>query len=467
MPRMLPLATFMVVLVACASGGSARTAPTADPVIVIVNATVVPMETDRVIPDATVIVRGDRIAWVGPSRGAVIPANAERVDARGAFVLPGLADLHVHTGESDMALFLRNGVTTIRELNGSPDLLALRDRIRRREIIGPTMHVAGSLLAGVRQRWRHRLITTPDEARAAVRQQADSGYEFIKVYDGLTAAAYTAIVDEAGRRALPVIGHIPAPVGLDGVLGARQREIEHMDQIVRGYVDRDTTNWRQRVDSAARAIAAAGTWVNPTLAVEELLARAGTATYAAHLERPEMRYVDSATFAWWASLRRSRPADPTSSPGRVDPAADFPSPRARFVVAAKRAALVALKRNGVGLILGTDLPNPGMVAGFAVHDELAALVGAGLTPFDAIASATRDAGIFLGGDKFGVIAPGARADLVLVAENPLEDVSRLRSPLRVMARGQWVANRGTGDPALGTESGGLRSRDPEPRELTT
>jgi imidazolonepropionase-like amidohydrolase len=100
--------------------------------------------------------------------------------------------------------------------------------------------------------------------------------------------------------------------------------------------------------------------------------------------------------------------------------------------------VAALKRNGVRLILGTDLPNPGMVAGYSVHDELAALVRAGVSPFDAIAAATRDAGVYMGGDRFGVLTPGARADLILVAANPLADVSRLEAPRRVMVRGSWT-----------------------------
>ena len=123
-----------------------------------------------------------------------------------------------------MPLYLRNGVTTIREMNGSPEHLALRDRLRSGAVTGPTMHVAGTLLAGTKQRWRHRLITTPEEARAAVRQQTDSGYEFIKVYDGLSAESYAAIVEEARIRRVRVIGHVPAAVELGGVLAARQAE---------------------------------------------------------------------------------------------------------------------------------------------------------------------------------------------------------------------------------------------------
>jgi imidazolonepropionase-like amidohydrolase len=246
------------------------------------------------------------------------------------------------------------------------------------------------------------------------------------------------IVEEARARHIRVIGHVPAAVELRGVLAARQSEIEHVEQIIRGIAHGDTTRWRSRIDSMAREIAAAGTWVNPTLAVEEALARTGTAWYADRLTRPEMRVVDSATMAWWASLSRPRGADAAHAPAAARPDDDFSSPRARAIVEMKRATVAALRAHGVRLLMGTDLPNPLMVPGFSVHEELAALVRAGLTPFDAIATATRDAGEFMGGDRFGVIAPGARADLIIVGSNPLEDVGRLADPKAVAVRGRWV-----------------------------
>jgi imidazolonepropionase-like amidohydrolase len=117
---------------------------------------------------------------------------------------------------------------------------------------------------------------------------------------------------------------------------------------------------------------------------------------------------------------------------------DYPSPRSRAVVAMKRATVASLHAHGVHLLLGTDLPNPLMVPGFAIHEELAALVRAGLTPFDAIASGTRDAGRFMGGDRFGTITAGSRADVIIVAQNPLEDVAWLRKPKAVLVRGTWA-----------------------------
>jgi hypothetical protein len=434
---MHPTSLGLLALAACSGGTTPATTP-APTSIAIIDATVIPMDSERLVPNTTVIVRGDRIVWVGPSASADVPADAHRVDARGAFLLPGLADLHVHTEARELPLYLRNGVTTIREMNGSPEHLALRARVRSGELAGPTMHVAGTLLAGTKQRWRHRLIATADEGRAAVRDQAAAGYEFIKVYDGLSAESYAAITDEAARLGVRVVGHVPAAVGLLGVLAARQAEIEHVDQIVRDIIYRDSTGWRARIDSVARAIAAAGTWVNPTLAVEEGLSRTGTRWYAAQLRRPEMRFVDSATMAWWASLSHAQRADAAHADSLTASDNDFPSARARAIVDMKRATVATFQARGVRLLLGSDLPNPLMVPGFAVHDELQAMVRAGLTPFQAIATATREAGAFMGGARFGVVAAGARADLMLVRENPLQDVSRLREPTRVMARGVWA-----------------------------
>jgi Amidohydrolase family len=437
--RLDSLGPGLLLLAACAPNAATvdRTGAGEPAAIAIINATVIPMDTERTIPNAAVIVRGDRIVWAGPMRDAAIPANAQRVDAAGAFVLPGLADLHVHTEARDLPQYLANGVTTIREMNGSADHLALRERIRSGAVAGPTMHVAGTLLAGTRQRWRHQLVVTPDEGRAAVREQVQAGYEFIKVYDGLSAESYAAIIGEARARGVRVVGHVPAAVGLAGVLAARQSEIEHIDQIVRGVIYRDTTAWRARVDSIAGVIAASGTWVNPTLAVEEGLARTGTPWYSERLTSPEMRFVDSATMAWWTSLGRPRLADTAraSAPRAVD---EYGSPRARAVVEMKRATVASLRARGARMLVGSDVPNPLMVPGFAVHEELAALVRAGITPFDAIAMATRDAAQFVGGDRFGVVEPGTRADLLIVAGNPLADVSRLRQPTAVMVRGRWT-----------------------------
>ena len=120
---------------------------------------------------------------------------------------------------------------------------------------------------------------------------------------------------------------------------------------------------------------------------------------------------------------------------------EYSSPRSRAIVEMKRTTVALLHERGVRMLMGSDLPNPLMVPGFAVHEELAALVRAGLTPFDAIATATREAGAFMGGDRFGVVVPGARADLVIVAADPLANVARLRQPTAVMARGRWARLR--------------------------
>lgn len=169
--------------------------------------TIVPMDSPRALPDHTVLISGDRIAWIGPRSRASLPPGTQRIGGQRRFLLPGLVDVHVHVTPEDFPLFLANGVTTVREMNGSPDHLAWRDEVRRGVRVGPTLYVASPLLAGVRQGWRHTLVTSDTAAVRIVNQYAAAGYDLIKVYDGLSPEVYRAIVAEAARVGLPSGGH--------------------------------------------------------------------------------------------------------------------------------------------------------------------------------------------------------------------------------------------------------------------
>jgi imidazolonepropionase-like amidohydrolase len=388
----------------------------------------------RVLSDQTVIVQSGRIAWVGPATEARPPRDARVIDATGKYLLPGLADMHVHTGSSDFPLLIANGVTTVREMNGSPTLLAIRDSVRAGTLLGPTMYVAGPLLAGVKQRWRHVLIQTPEEARAEVQREIAAGYDYVKAYSGLSLASYDAIVATA-RGHLPVVGHIPRDVGLEHALASGQCSLEHMDQIVEALAGNRKSLDSATIDSGAAAIARAQAWVTPTLAVMEVLNSRGTKRFAALYDRPEMRFVDADTRAWWNSLRA--PMHGATSAEPVD--TDFVGNMARAYDVAETQLVRALHRAGVRMLLGTDFPNPLMVPGFAAHDELDALVRTGIPPYDALAMATTNAAAFTHATgTFGVIAPGARADILLVDADPLRDLSTLRHPVGVMLRGRWL-----------------------------
>ena len=399
--------------------------PANDQVTAFVNVTVVSVESGRVEADQTVLVEGERITWVGPARRATIPAGAIRIEGSGRFLAPGLADMHVHLDPDALGLFLASGVTTVRELNGDSVRLRLRNEIASGTRDGPTMIVSGPLLAGERQRWRHRLVSDTAEARQEVEREAALGYDLVKIYDGLSLDSYLAIMNTAKERGLRATGHIPRAVGLENAL-AQGQHIEHAATIIDATIGHtpDTV----ALESALDRIAAARIWVTPTLAAFEALTLTGSPEVWSRFDGPELQYVDAGTRDWWRSLRRG-----DSAPGI--------SPRARLRWDMFRRVVQGLARRGVPMLAGTDTPNPLMVPGLSLHEELRVLETAGIERRAVLAMATLRAAEFMGTPgEFGTIRAGARADLLLLAGNPLESLSALRQPVGVMARGRWYSS---------------------------
>lgn len=414
------------VLVSLLVAASGAAVPPQSATVAIVHATVVPMDREVRLPDHTVIVADGKIRWVGPDDAAVIPADGTRVDAGGRYLFPGLADMHVHIDEASLPLLLANGVTTARELNGSDDHIRWRDEIAAGERRGPRLFVASTLLSGEEFPVRHIVVTDPEQGRELVRRFAAGNYDFIKIYDGLSAAVYDAIAAEAEAVGLPIVGHIPQAVGLDGVLRAGQ-SLEHTEKIIWDTMGHAFDE--ARLPAIAQQIADAGVWVTPTLASQRALAMARTPAYAEAMQRPEMRYVSAGDRGWWASLAPAAGAADHPRPG----------PETSPYYGIQRALVRALFDAGVPMMAGSDCPNPLMIPGFALHDELAVLVDAGLRPYDVLRMSTANAAAFVERDgEFGIIAPGAAADLLLVDADPLESVNALRHPDAVMVRGRWI-----------------------------
>lgn len=206
------------------SAATAQSCPAESPVV-FVNVSLLTMDTPELLPGRTVLVRDGKVAEINPSS---LPARVCRIDGAGRILMPGLSDVHVHTSEREMPLFLANGVTLARELNGTPRLVALRERIARGEVPGPRLLVTSPLLAGVPfPNVRYRLISSADDAVAAARDAKAAGHDYLKVYDGITSAAYEAFVDAGRTLGLKLDGHIPASVGLARVLRARGTRRSH------------------------------------------------------------------------------------------------------------------------------------------------------------------------------------------------------------------------------------------------
>jgi imidazolonepropionase-like amidohydrolase len=414
----------------------------ASDVTAIVGVNVVPMDTERVLPDHTVLIRGDRIVAIGPSSDVALPREARVVDGEGRWLMPGLADMHVHLWNADhLTLFLANGVTLVRNMWGSPMQLGMRASLADGRLFGPELITAGPLMDGRPPIWQgSTVVDSVEDAHTYVGQVARAGFDLIKVYNHLTPEVYAALVDAAQENDIPVGGHVPDAVGLDGVLATGQHTIEHLsgylDALAKPGQDGQMGGWtgdpdaldEEAIRELARRTVQAGTWNCITLIVLTRLVPAAEA--AALLETPPMRYMDDNTLAGWDPTRDFRTKSMTAD--------DYT--KLRKGDAARKKIVKVLYEEGAPILLGTDTPNPFVVPGFSIHQELALLVESGLSPFDALAAGTRDAARSLGQEQlFGTVAVGRRADLLLLEADPLQDVAAANRRVGVFRLGVYYA----------------------------
>jgi imidazolonepropionase-like amidohydrolase len=410
--------------------------------IAFVDVEVVPLDSERVLSDQTVIVDGDRIVAIGPAAKTPAPRGARIIDGRGKYLMPGLMDMHVHlASEADLDLFVARGVTTVRNMWGTPMHLVLRERVAKGEIVGPTIVTAGPILDGDPPAHDGSLVVkTEDDADRAVAMHKELGYDFVKVYSRLSAPVYRRIFADARAAGLKVAGHVPREVGLEGVIAAHQDAVEHLTGFIDAFQRSDSpaigkfdrANMALKIDFVDEAkipivageIAAANVWQCPTLTVvtnktpDELRRR---------LKAPEMRYIAPLQRAIW-------------TPGR-EPAADVLARDARENGIHDKT-LRALHAAGARILVGTDTGNPWVVPGFATHQELASLVQAGFTPYEVLRAATHESAVFLGQDtRVGTLTVGRLADLILVDGNPLRAVQNAEHIEGVMTRGRWFDQR--------------------------
>ncbi|MBI1967424.1 MAG: amidohydrolase family protein [Gemmatimonadetes bacterium] len=414
-------------------------------VIALEGATLIDGSGGPPVTDALILVRDGKIEAVARVNEIEIPRGAERLNLVGKTIIPGLIDAHGHVERWAGPRYLARGVTAVRDFADHMDsALAIRGDFNLGAVLGPRIFSSGGMIDGEPATYSGGdAVATPDEARHAVDARAVAGADLIKVYTKITPELLRPLLDEAKTLRLPVAAHLGKT---DALTAARAGivSIEHMSGVVQAaarspatYVrahDMFLVGWTAEeggwalLDSAtiartARALAATRVAIVPTLALHETLSHL---TDASLLSRPWMSDVpadhagirDVAGFlarAGWQlpdfiAFRRSRP--------RQD----------QFVREFKRAG---------GLIAaGSDAANQLLVPGAALHEEMALLVAAGLTPIDAITAATRHGAQLLRLDSLGMVAPGKVADLVVLNANPASNIAATRDIMLVMVRGR-------------------------------
>ena len=423
MPGNLSIAVLLVVVFI-----TSQASADAPGIVAFTDVTVVPMDRERPLDRQTVVVRGDRIAAIGAADSIRLPAGATRVDGRGKYLMPGIAEMHSHVPGEDssavveiMALYALTGATTIRGMLGTPYQHELRRRIQSREILGPTLFMVAPPFSGNSTR-------TAEEARRKVREYSAAGYDVLKIFPPMSREVYDAITGTAREVGIRYAGHVPPTIGLRHAIEERQ-SIEHLD----GYVEASRGDERAIAD-LARATREAGIWNSATMDVWKTIL--GTRSLDELRRRPELQYLPRPMVEQWAeqTAEFSRRSFWRSMLERTRI-----RPSAMDVVALRDRILQALHRAGAGLILGADSPQVYSVPGFSLAHELRAMVQAGVPTYAVLEAATKNPAAFFGQEaEFGTVEVGKRADLILVEGNPLEDISNVHRQAGVMVRGRWL-----------------------------
>jgi imidazolonepropionase-like amidohydrolase len=398
----------------------------------IENISVLPMTGAGLQRDWVVLVDGDRIVAAGPRDQVQASPASVRVDGAGGVLLPGLIDMHVHLdlskqdpqSERPLALYAVHGVTTVRVMWGRDGQLALREAILAENRFAPSLVLAGPGF-GLSSK-------SPAEIKMMVEQQAKAGWNLIKVHWKPTLGQFDAVMAAAKAAGIEVGGHVPYAVALDHVLASGQRSIEHMD----GYIRDIGAEGGAASDAALQGLVArtkaAGVAVVPTMFGWRVYLREALPSELSQM--PGLAYVpDPVVGQWLAQYEQSLLTKAENwlyaLIGKRDVAA---------IIANRKRLLQAFANGGVPVLFGTDAGQPLVVLGASALQEMAEMRAAGLSNRQIVESATATAGRFLDpSGRLGVIAPGARADMILVAKNPLDELQTLSAPQGVMLRGRW------------------------------
>jgi imidazolonepropionase-like amidohydrolase len=448
--------TFTRVIVPLILGSSRLFAQT----LTITNATVVDVTTGALQRETTIVIDGNRIANVAPSRPT--KALGRVVDAKGAYVIPGLWDMHTHAyfgwsrdfGDTYvLPLFIANGITGIRDMGSDLDaVLRARTEVAAHRLVGPRMVVSGPMLDGPKVVFEASMaITTPADGRKAVDTLKATGVDFIKIQSGVPRDAYFAIADEAKKRSIEFEGHVPDAIRASEAVSVGQRTFEHLIGIFeastpdedafleRRYgegknpaANKSLAAFLDRYDPAREAniiqlLAKDSVWQCPTLFWERGQWLVDVIDYT---KDPDIAYTPRT----WIAKKF-----PSSAKGIAESMDSDPLAVRRRFVEHELDIVRKLHRAGVPFLAGTDTPaGVDVTPGISLHLELERFVAAGFTPLEALQTATINPARFFGKlSDYGTVQPGRVADLVILRANPLDDIANTRAIGGVVADGKY------------------------------
>ena len=389
------------------------------------NVNLITMRDDQIIPDQAVLVENGKILEIGDTKKISVPFGFQKIDCSGAYMMPGLVDMHVHNlvSSSQHLLNLANGVTTVRDMDGFPWMLKVREQIKQNKLLAPNMYMTGQIVNRSPMDWYAKVIKSPDEGRTVVRQQKIDGYDFIKVHNNLPLEIYSAILDEAHKQNIEVVGHIPHEITIHQAKEFGQKTFEHF----KGYIlDSNLSLTKEDYVQESKDLKS---WNCPTFYNYRQNLRGDEARKLIN-ESVEMNYASWRDKKDWLEIAKENPNSNLALQQNVLP----------LSIKIFKDLLPIYDR----WLAGTDSGggNAFMVPGFALHDELRIMNENGLTPFQTLKSATVNASLAMNRDKeFGTIEVGKRADLLILKSNPLQKISHLENIDAVILRGIYLSRK--------------------------
>ena len=412
----------------------------------ITNVNIVDVKTGKLLTNRTVAIDNSRITAIYDKKISG-STSAIVIDGNGKYLIPGLWDMHAHYkwSHADLDLLLiANGITGIREMWGDmPAFVEIPKRLQQEGPVSPDIYLSGDIIDGNPPSFPAGclVVTTPDEAVAAVKKQIDKKVDFVKVYSSLSEECFMAIASEAKRRNITFAGHIPNGVSIYKAIESGMVSSEHLYGFLDGCISQKNNEnppqsieelvsrfSEKRFDSLCSVLAKSSMWICPTLTVNRAMSYLNDSIF---INDSRKDYLPGYVLEIW----NQKMSPYTKS--QIDNFAN--SSRVRYLF--ELSLIGKMNKNGVKFLAGTDFPNPYVFPGFSLHDELSLMVKGGMPALDALRSATINPAVFMNKKAdFGTIEAGKIASLVLLNQNPLENIENTKTIETVIIRGK-VYNR--------------------------
>lgn len=418
-----------------------------DEEIAFVNVNVLPMTGNQVLKNQTVVIKNGKITQIGDAKKVKPSKNALKINAKGKYLMPGLAEMHAHIPVAQnnddsnvretLFLYLSNGVTTIRGMLGNPYHLKLREQAAKGEVLSPRIFTSSPSLNG-------NSVPTAEEARAKVTQYQQDGYDFLKIHPGIQLDVFEELVTTAREVGITFSGHVPVAVGVRRAIDFGYASIDHIDGYVEGLVPASANvdpnagglfgfDFTNQVDVSlipelVRKTKENDIWIVPT---QSLLERWTSPKSGDEImQEPEMKYMNPGTRFQWRGAKQQILNE------------NYTEEKARKFMDIRRKLLKSMADAGVGLLLGSDAPQVYNVPGFSIQHEMKAMADAEIDNYDILKSGTANPAKFFNLEgEFGTVTEGAAAELILLEANPLENIGNARKLNGVLIQGKWIPKK--------------------------